>query len=483
MKNRKTRYPLILLITIVAASLFLSACSVAGKPVDPGDWGFDCLVTYNALGGVVNNREIRETFYLKNSYVFKPAGTTDMLIQPVKDGYILAGWYTAKEDLVDEGGKVTGYAFKAEDRWDFDEDRVQEDMLLYARWIPQAKVEYVDPETGEVMFSKNITGNDAITPLSSATENLIEKPGKTFDGYYADPELTQPFVFAAYTHEELVPSNKEVYEMLFELFPDYIREIEYEEPEESEDDSETEIDTSDLFIHKLGYEIISSDETVRAEIRRAKDEIYESTIDHYLINSAGKTIYLKYSEGRYAQISKASDLKYAGKTGFLGVDKSGNPVDGYIITSDIDFSGAAFTMGESFSGKIIGNNHTLSNFKLTLKAKKIDPEKHKEIALFKELNETSLENITFQDVALVVDVGSGVSVDAALLALKSTKSELINVTFDGIEIDSGRADNGKALYRLGDLFVEESGTRLENVKGENIVFKVSEFAEVLQLLD
>lgn len=483
MKNRKTRYPLILLITIVAASLFLTACSVAGKPVDPGDWGFDCLVTYNALGGVVNNREIRETFYLKNSYVFKPAGTTDMLIQPVKDGYILAGWYTAKEDVVDESGQVTGYTFKSEDRWDFDEDRVQEDMVLYARWVPQAQVEYLDPETGEVMFSKSITGNDAITPLSSATESLIEKPGKTFDGYYADPELTQPYQFAAYTHEELVPGNKEVYAALFELFPNYFKEIEYEEPEESEDDSETDIDTSDYFVNKLGYEIIAPDEAARAEIRKAKDEIYESAIDHYLINSAGKTIYLKYSEGRYAQISKAADLRYAGKTGFLGVDKSGNPVDGYIITADIDFSGVTFTMGESFSGKIVGNNHTLSNFKLVLKAKKIDPEKHKEIALFKELNGASLENLSFEDIAVTVDVGSGVSVDAALLALKSIKTELTNVTFDRIEIDSGRADNGKALYRIGDLFVEETGTRLENVRGENIVFKVSESAELLQLLD
>ena len=31
----------------------------------------------------------------------------------------------SKEDIADNDGNTTGYSFKAEDRWDFDEDRVQ----------------------------------------------------------------------------------------------------------------------------------------------------------------------------------------------------------------------------------------------------------------------------------------------------------------------------------------------------------------------
>ncbi|NLA95882.1 MAG: hypothetical protein GX838_03460 [Clostridiaceae bacterium] len=61
MNKNSMRYPLILLIMIVVGSLFLSACSVTGQAADPGDWGYSCLVTYNALGGVVSNREVRET--------------------------------------------------------------------------------------------------------------------------------------------------------------------------------------------------------------------------------------------------------------------------------------------------------------------------------------------------------------------------------------------------------------------------------------
>ena len=63
---------------------------------------------------------------MANSYLFEPSGTTNMLIQPIKDGYILAGWYTSKEEIFDEQGDVIGYSFRAEDRWDFNEDRVQE---------------------------------------------------------------------------------------------------------------------------------------------------------------------------------------------------------------------------------------------------------------------------------------------------------------------------------------------------------------------
>ena len=94
MKKNRLGYPLLITILVVTMSLFLSSCSTVGKAGDPGDWGYDCLVTYQALGGVVNNREVRETYYMKNSYLFKPSGSTNMLIEPIRDGYVLAGWYT-----------------------------------------------------------------------------------------------------------------------------------------------------------------------------------------------------------------------------------------------------------------------------------------------------------------------------------------------------------------------------------------------------
>ncbi|NLC43430.1 MAG: InlB B-repeat-containing protein, partial [Clostridiales bacterium] len=156
MVNIKKKHYLILIIIVIAGSLFLSSCAISDEAVDPAAWGYDCTVTYDALGGTINTRGVRETYYMTNSYLFKPTGTTNMLIEPVKDGFILAGWYTAKEDILDKDGKITGYSFRTEDRWDFQLDRVQEDMTLYARWVSQGRVEYVDAETNEVRFEKNI---------------------------------------------------------------------------------------------------------------------------------------------------------------------------------------------------------------------------------------------------------------------------------------------------------------------------------------
>jgi hypothetical protein len=475
------RHPLVLLIMIVAVSLFLASCSVTGQAADPGDWGFNCLITYNALGGVVNNREIRETYYMKNSYLFKPSGTTNMLIEPVRDGYVLAGWYTAMEEVPDDQGAGTGYAFKGEDRWDFFEDRVQDDMTLYARWIPQGRVSYIDPETGEVKFSKNITSDEAIQPLSSAAEQLIAKAGMTFDGYYADPELTEPFRFNEYVHKEMIPTNQEVYDQLFEIFPDYFEKIDFEEP--SKEELESQLDTSDLYINRLGYRVVTDDPEARAEIRRAKDQIYEDAIEYYTVNTANKEIYLKYSEGRFVHVGKPSDLKFGSKTGFFGLDKSGNPIDGYIFTNDIDFRGETFTMAGPFSGRLIGNGFTLKNIKLVMKTKKMDQDKHKDVALFEELDGAYLENLTFEDILVDISIDPGVTLNAAPLAIKSKKTTLKNVIFKEIVINTGMGDDGEALYRLGDLFVQATGTVLDQVTAENIVFKSSEFAEISRLLD
>lgn len=482
MNKNRVRYPLLITILIILTGLLLTSCSTVGKAADPSEWGFDSMVTYDALGGVINNRGIRETFYLKNSYLFEPSGTTNMLIEPIRDGYILAGWYTAKEDLLEGGADGTGYAFKPEDRWDFNEDRVQdEDMTLYARWVPQARVNYVDPLTDQVKFSKNITGNDAIKPLSAAAEQLIAVPGMTFDGYYADKALKITYPFNEYIHKDLIPTTRKVYDTLFEMFPQYIEKVEYVKPDE--DDLETELDTSDLYINRLGYEIMTDDEAARAEIRVAKDKLYEDAIEYYVANTAGKNIYLKYSEGRYIQVSKASDLNIGGKTGFFNTDKSGNDIDGYIFVNNIDFGGETFSMVESFGGKLVGNGYTLKNIRLNMKTKRMDQDKHKDIAFFLNLEGAEIENLTFENISMEISIASGVTLNAAPIAINASKSKMSNVKLINLNIDTGKGDDGEALYKLGDLFVNEFGVTLENVTGEDIAIKASEFTEIHRLLD
>jgi uncharacterized repeat protein (TIGR02543 family) len=480
MTNVKKLRRLMPIIIIMVGSILLSSCSINDSAADPSEWGYDCKVIYDALGGTINSREIRETFYMKNSYAFKPAGTTNMLIEPVKDGYILAGWYTDKEDIKDASGNITGYSFKAEDRWDFDEDRVQGDMTLYARWIPQGKVDYVDASTDEVKFSKDITGDSSVQKLSSAAEMLIAKQGHTFEGYYSDKACTIPYDFSEYTHQALIPSNEEVYAQLQKEFPNYIKKVKYEKP--SEDEVNPEEDTSDLFINELGYEITTDDEKAREMIRKRKDEIYEEAIEYYLENASAKVVYLKYSEGSYVRVTSVDDLKTGGKVWFSGLDKSGNPVDGYTISNDLDFKGVSVAMSEKFTGKILGNGFSLKNITLVINSKKIDTDTSKSLGLFHELDGAYIENLTFENMTVKLNVNSGIPVTAAPLAVQARNTQLKNVRFDGLTIDTGKGDDGKAEYKLGDIFATGQNNKLEDVAGSSISIKASESAQINTLI-
>lgn len=481
MINNKKKHRIMLISMILTASLFLSSCGVRDSAANPRDWGYDCIVTYNALGGTINSREVRETYYMKNSYLFKPAGSTNMLIQPVKDGFILAGWYTAKEDIKDADGNVIGYSFKAEDRWDFDEDRVQGDMTLYARWIPQGKIDYIDAETDKVMFTKNITEESAVQALSSAAEMLIAKSGYTFGGYYSDKELTTPYDFSEYIHTNLIPTNEEVYEELYKEFPEYMKRINYVEPSDEEVDPKE--DTSDLFINKLGYEITTTDKEIRAKIRKYKDELYENAINYYIENASNKRIYLKYTEGNYVRITKADDLKSGGKTWFSGLDRSGNPIDGYILSNDIDFKGVSVTMAETFSGKILGNGYSLKNITFVLSSKKIDQDTSKSIALFRKLDGAYIENLTFENMTIKLNVKSGIPVSVGTLAVEANNTQLKNIHFEGVTIETGKGDDGAARYRIGDVFISGRNNKLENLTGNNITITASEYARINSVLE
>ena len=475
MNKAKLTRVAIILCAIVACSSF-AACSNSGQSADPGAWGYDCKVTYDALGGMVNAREVRNTYYLPNSYVFEPSGSSNMLVQPARDGYIIAGWYRAKTDTPTDLGEE--YTFNASDRWDFYLDRVQEDMTLYARWLPQGRVDYVDAGSGEVIFSKNITADSPVQELSEAVVEFRKPDGTTLFGYYSDPECTQEYDFASYVHSEPQPTQQQIYDALYEMYPQYLEKVEYIEPDEDEVDATT--DTSYLFLNKIGYQLTTTDENALAELRAAKDQLVESYIENYLVNTAGKVVYMKFVEGNFVRVNQPGDMKIGGKYGFFGTDAEGNKIDGYVIESDIDFSGITLTMSDSFSGVIYGNYHTLSNLKLSLASKKVDKDTEKSLALFNELSDTTIDNLTFENAAISIQVDQGVTVKAALLALNAKNVTLTNVKISGMTIDSGKGDTAGTRYTLGDLFVTASGTKLNDCDGEGLVANVSETA-VLRL--
>ena len=316
-KAKLTRIAFIL--CTATACLFLAACTNGGQSADPGAWGYDCKVTYDALGGVVNAREIRTTYYLPNSYLFEPSGSSNMLVEPMRDGYILAGWYTAKADQPTSLGE--DYTFNPADRWDFYTERVQEDSTLYARWLPRGKVDYINADTGEVIFSKNITADSPVKVLSESVVNLRKPADTTLFGYYSDPACTKEYDFSSYVHSEPHPTEQQLYDKLFEMFPQYLEKVEYVEPEE---DSKDEIaDSSYLFLNKLGYQLKTTDEAALAELEAAKDQLVETSIQNYLVNTAGKVVYMKFAAGNYVLVGSPGDMKIGGKYGFFDADANG----------------------------------------------------------------------------------------------------------------------------------------------------------------
>lgn len=471
----------ILAFALVAVFLLaFSACAKSGNAVDPGSWGYDCMVTYDALGGMVNAREIRKTYYMPNSYVFRPSGSSNMLVEPARDGYVLAGWYTAKADAAADSAEE--YAFSASDRWDFNTDRVQEDMTLYARWLPRGKVDYVNADTNEILFSKNITTDSPIQALSDSIMDLKTPAGVSFDGYYADAACTQPYDFSSYEHVDPNPTEAQLYATLCEMFPQYLAAKEYVEPEEDDSDDEAELgDTSWLFLNKLGYELLTDDPAAIAEIDAAKDELMETAITAYLTNTAGRIVYLKFMDGNYVRVRTAQDLKRGTEYGFFDTDLSGSPIDGYSLEADIDLTGVTFVMSDSFSGTVKGNGYTLRNLTVASKAKKADKDTEKFLGLAMTMEGATFNDLTIENAALTIQLRPGVKVTGGLFAASAKNVTFNNCTFRGLSVDTGTGDDGKASYALGDLFGSFTDCTFNNCSADELTVVSARSPEAFKL--
>jgi hypothetical protein len=469
-------------IALVVYLLLAASCSRIGGSADPGKWGYSCEVTYNALGGNINTREVRQTYYLPNSLVFEPSGTTNMLIKPIKDGYILAGWYKAKEDILDDKNQIIGYSFKPEDRWDFSEDRLTESITLYARWIRQSKVEYVDADTDAVLFSKNITGESPIQSLTVAATKLVTPAGYTLLDYFSDKACTQRYVFGDNQQPgqaSLIPSDKDLYDQLYREFPNVLKPYDSpQKPAKSGGSSEPASPDPDVFVHNLGYTFVTDDPAALAAVRTRKNALIEESIANYVNQSEKQLVYIKFVEGRFIRVMSPDAFKQGTQYGFWNEDETGAAIDGYILTGDVDFTGVTVSATETFSGIVYGNGHTLKNISLTFTNRKLDTEKEKQAGLFLSLDGATLRDLTFDDLAIQLNYKAGVSVTLGALAVEANGATLENVTFRRMRINSGVGDNGDTRYILADLIAKANNCNLTNVKGEDVEITASEQAEI-----
>lgn len=500
-KSKRLPLKIIAAAAIAALGLTLGGCARTGEAIDPGQWGYTVEVTYDALGGIINERGVRNTNYLPESLLYMPAGTQGMMVQPIKDGYVLAGWYTnmteviASEEEADgknADGQYVKYEFQAQDRWDFNIDRVSEDLTLYARWIRQGVADYVHAGTGEIVFSKNITAASPVQTLSPAILRLIDSDGATLVGYYEDAEMTEEYDFSQYEFIPLVPTDETVWNQLAEEFPQYFEPFEYVSPTpaavetdalgeevEVEQDLQTE-DTSLLFLQQMGWNINTDDENVFNEIRTRKNEIYDEYVQGYLENTADTVVYLGYADGNVVMIDSPDDLNFSGQYGFL----SENPEAIYILNADIDMEGHSFTMYEGvFSGEIQGNGYTISNISLPIRSAKIDFAEYKSGALFESIDGAMISDLTIADMSLGINLAPGIDAEAAPLAINAVNPSITNVAFNGLSITTGRGDNGMAQYRIGDSILNLEGGTIDNFTGSAIEIDSSEDAEIVRIFE
>ncbi len=448
-------------LAIISVAM-LAACGKTGESIDPSAWGYDCEVTYDALGGKINEREVRHTYYASNSYLFEPSGSDGLLIQPVKDGYVLAGWYTSKTDVLDEEGNVIGYDFDPQDYWDYNLDRVQGEMTLYARWVKKAKVTYIDASDPDlkVVWEQGITAESPIRELKNSTMQAATPEGKTFTGYYADAECTIPYDFSSYQHIELLITDELLYEELCEKFPQYIEKIEplVVEDTKGEEEETVDVESADiyLFMKKLGYqftELALTDEAAMAEIRTYKNEIIDASIDGYLANTADKVVYLRFLPGDYIVVRSVEDLKDGkGNITFSAIDKSGKQRGGYYFESDIDLSGVNVKTGGEFTGEIYGNGHTIYNLTFKGISQKKDKGKLKNFGLCSIMTDVRIIDLHFVNVSFSVDSDLDSPVNAGFLAGTGENVSIEGCSFSSIKVDSGKNDTGNKTYNIGDLF-------------------------------
>lgn len=140
-------------------------------------------------------------------------------------------------------------------------------------------------------------------------------------------------------------------------------------------------------------------------------------------------VFAQYIQGDFAVVKTPSELKMA---------KSRN----IYLLNDIDFEGGDFTGFGDYAGIFEGNNHTISNFKLTYSAAKdalkADPELNEEggtlcISLFGLTTNATIKNVTFKNVSINVKttLSTTKKIIVSPIAVKMTNSQILGVNFTG----------------------------------------------------
>lgn len=189
-----------MILVLATSTMLLGGCSVGTSSlfIHPAEQGYEYEVTYDTMGGSINQINKRVVYYTGNSLLFEPSGTAGMLVQPKFGEKSLVGWYT--KYTTEESKDGTIYHFNEEDLWDFSADRISDEntsdkkLILYARWADNPSINFLDatnPDKDVLLKWTINVGSEIKRPTSTEPK----KSGFTLIDYYKDPECTEKYVF------------------------------------------------------------------------------------------------------------------------------------------------------------------------------------------------------------------------------------------------------------------------------------------------
>ncbi len=138
----------------------------------------DHLVSFEIEGDTENN--IDDVTIDDGGYVEEP-------VEPVMEGYIFEGWYLDSACTI---------------KWDYSKDVVRNDMVLYAKWIPEIYTVSFNTSGGTAIDSVEAEYNMTISNPGSPT-----KSGYTFSGWYTNTSYSNAWNFS----NDTVTSNTVLY--------------------------------------------------------------------------------------------------------------------------------------------------------------------------------------------------------------------------------------------------------------------------------
>jgi hypothetical protein len=387
----------ILLITVMllAALCCLASCSTWDSPYeDFAKEGYDIKIRFDATGGYFGsaNKTDLVNVYTKENAPVNGAGMSEIYIQDpnergkdyttTKQDYVFIGWYTERKlrtddkgNMLDEYGRITTDASK-------------QSYIYSGMWD----------------FSK---------PLNVASDKSYGIDEFALTLYAAWAPRTMYQIYQIDANGSLVldangsPVINEVYANKLSL-PDW---------KDGEMNYGSFLKLDDKTFNGASLSADFKDEY--------KEKEFPSGVINYekgILEDSIKQIYTKWLDGTWFKVSK---LEHLTKNAFS------NGI--YVLEADLDFTDKnwpSMFSSDTFTGKIIGNGHKISNVKI--RQRDITAQNG---GLFAVIGEGAvIENVSFENITYTVETGSrkqGASF-GLLAGSLSSEARLTNVSLSGV---------------------------------------------------